>query len=139
MTEDYSVHKLNNYGVRPNAQYFVNEVLKLFDQIYLNTCVKESRALKIMKVIFGTTQILYYHRNKPSCFGKASGYERFLDSQLIHVEDGAATNKEAKRIIELGYTYISVPHWGIKAAYVDKKTFDTALLIALNTIKETLQ
>lgn len=127
-----------DYGVRPNAQQFVDEVFPLFDQVYMNTCVREEKALKIMEEIFGVSQLQYYNWEKSSPFGKASGYEQFSETKLIHVEDESPKNKEAQRIMELGHTYISVPTWTISHAYVDKNISDVALLTAINTIKEKL-
>jgi len=49
---------INGYGVRPNAQLFIDKSLRLFDEIYLNTTVDEKRALKIMRDVFETDAIL---------------------------------------------------------------------------------
>jgi len=127
-----------DYGVRPNAHQFVDEVLPLFDQVYMNTCVREEKAMKIMEEVFDASQVSYYNWDKTSPFGKTNGYEKFSGSKLIHVEDESPKNKEAQRIIELGHTYISVPTWTVGHAYADKNTSDVALLTTINTIKEKL-
>ena len=91
-----------------------------------------------MKEIFGTSQLLYYNWDRSSLLRKASGYEKFSGSKLIHVEDESPKNNEAQRIIELGHTYISVPTWTTKDAYVDNNKTNVDLLTTINTIKENL-
>lgn len=125
-----------DYGVRPNAQYFVDESFKLFDKIFLNTCVDKEPALEIMRDVFGIENISYYNWDRSSVLGKASGYENFLGSKLIHIEDGSVENTEGKRIIELGFDYVSVPSWTYIDVFVDKKKDDVALLDALTRVKE---
>jgi hypothetical protein len=123
------------YGVRPNAQFFVNEVCKIFDSIYLNTCAREDQALPIVKSVFNAPNIGYYDWNRASVSGKAWGYEKFKNCKLIHVEDGSPENREAKRIIQLGHTYIPIKSWSIEDAYVKKIKDDEELLKVLELIK----
>ena len=86
----------HNYGVRPHAQEFIDEVVPLFDQTYLNTCVGKEKALQIMDEAFSAPQIMYYEWDKYSRFGKASGYENLIGYRLIHVEDESPRTKEAQ-------------------------------------------
>ena len=131
-------HANKDYGLRPNAHQFMEDSFLLFDQVYLNTCVRKEKALEIMQDIFNTGRALYYTWDKTSQFGKASGYEKFYDSKIIHIEDEPSKNKEAKRIIGLGHTYISVPTWTCYDAYVKNDKTDVVLLNVINTIKEKL-
>jgi len=125
-----------NYLPRPHSQEFVNECHQLFDQLYLNTLVTEDRALKIMRDVYGTEKFKFWpHFEMP--YGKMTGYERFRDDTLIHIEDGSVENSEAQRCIELGQTYIPISHWGFEAAIAGRN--DNELPRILNQVKEILQ
>ncbi len=119
-----------DYGIRPYAEEFL-KITSLFEEVYLNTVVEESLALRIMRNVFGIENIKYYFWDKNSIYGKASGYERFVGKRLVHVEDGR-NNEEEKRILQLGFFYVSVPTWTVKDAYTKKE--DKSLLKAIEEI-----
>jgi len=127
----------NGYGLRPYAQEFVEEALDLFDQVYLNTCVREEKAMQIIKDVFDTDKILYYHYDKTSPFAKASGYEN-ISGRIFHLEDGSFENIEARRIISLGHIYVPVSSWTIHQAYFEDNTADHELLRILELLKEKI-
>ncbi len=131
-----------DFGIRPYAKEFVEETSKLFDNIYLVTCVEERRAMSILKENFPIFQIEFYHWNKSSKYGKTTGYDRFLGNTLIHVEDESLLNKEAKHCSSLGFDYVSVRGWYPYHAWgKDNSSFrssDKELLVALDKIKDIL-
>lgn len=133
---------INDYGVRPHAKEFVERCFPLFDIVYLNTCIKEKNALEIMKEVFGNETVNYYPWRRNSKERKAEGYEQFLGSLLVHVEDESIECKEAKRIIELGFHYIQVKGWYPHHAWGEKKgeyDNDRELIDALITIEHILK
>lgn len=131
-----------DYGVRPYSHNFLEESIRLFDRIYLNTCVDENKALGIMQDIFNISGIGYYNWDRNSPYGKTSGYEKFYKDKLIHVEDGSLENKEAMHCIALGHIYLPVKGWYPHHAFGHEsenfKRTDNELLATLETIKELL-
>lgn len=127
----------NGYGVRPYALEFVMEVLNLFDEVYLNTCVEKEKALMIMQDVFATKQVLYYPYDKTSPFAKASGYEN-ISGRIFHLEDGSLDNIEAKRIISLGHIYLPISSWTIHQAYYENDGQDHELLKVLELLDEKI-
>jgi hypothetical protein len=132
----------NDYGIRSYAHQFINESLELFDQIYLNTCVSEKNALRIMQDIFNISEIKYFNWDRGSPLGKTSDYAKFSNDILIHVEDESPQNKEAQYCIKLGHTYLSIKGWYPYHAwlpeYEEFRKTDTELLITLEKIKKLL-
>lgn len=127
-----------DYGVRPYSNEFLKESIRMFDIIYLNTCVEEKKAVGIMRDVFNIQGIGYYHWDKNSTYGKTSGYEKFCNDKLIHIEDGSLENKEAKHCTELGHIYLPVngwyPHHAFGPEHEKFKKTDNELLRVLDNL-----
>lgn len=110
----------NPANIRPYAQFFLDEVDKLFDEFYLNTCVKNRdtpisySAQYIMEKFFSKTNYKYYEWNKRE--GKISNYHLFENTTIIHLEDGIGS-KGQEQINKTKHHYIPIKHWGLYHAY----------------------
>jgi hypothetical protein len=131
-TEEELVGVKDKYGVRPNSRQFISEILKLTDEVYLNTHGSEEDSLGIMFELFDTIAIRYHQWDRASPFGKAEGYDEFSGSTLIHVEDMQLKVPAIDRINELGHHLIQVPTWTTDTIY---QTEDKALVEALDKIR----
>lgn len=88
---------------RNYAQEFVDFAVENFDEVYLNTCVREVNAQRIMRWKFNQ-----YHINYWDWHGKkTAGYESLEGNNVVHVEDGAA-DEERSDMKRLGIHYVEV-------------------------------
>lgn len=118
---------------RPYAQQFVDECSNLFDEIYMNTCVRRNDALETLRDEFGVTNFKVHDYNGGHKYMKARDYEKFENSRIIHVEDGISL-VEKQRILELGHHYIPVKSWGMFLSE-EERANDRELLRVLDEIK----
>jgi len=121
---------------RPYAQQFVDKCSELFDQIYMNTCANEETTVRTLEEEFGITSFRYHNWMRLGPYQKANGYDSFIDSRIIHVEDGIS-QIEKERIKELGHHYISVRSWGLFLSK-EERVKDRELLRVLDEIKKIL-
>ena len=88
----------------PYAEEFLIACLKLFDDVYLNTAVPETRAKEILDKTFGISSIKYWRWRH----FKTEGYRELIRNNfIVHVEDGVFYTElvEMKR---LGVYYINL-------------------------------
>lgn len=99
-------------NIRPYAREFLAECNKLFDQIWMNTCVDEARTNAIMNGWFAFPNYQYWSRHGPrSKGGKTIGYERFARDTLVHVEDGVSpAEQEDLSRLRMHYVPVSSYH-----------------------------
>jgi hypothetical protein len=117
--------------LRPHSKYFVSEIKKLFDTIYMNTCVGSEDSEKIMNEFCDVDFPFFNRHNKL----KSYYYDKFpKDVQLFHLEDGILGGlvNDRKNMKRLGVNIIDV------SPYKKYKPMDKELLICLDELKNIL-
>jgi len=116
-----------DYQIRPYAKRFVHECDKLFDEFWMNTsCPEEFINLIMQKELgFKGYSRWEWHRKK------TTGYEKYSNDRVIHVEDGVP-KKELDDFVKLGIYYI-------KLSTYQGNPKDTELLNALESINTILK
>jgi hypothetical protein len=100
-----------DYGVRPYADEFLKACSRMFNNIYINAAAEREKAIWLMAFAFKRPGISCYSSKEPRLHGRVSGYENFLNSRIVHVEDNSISDYEIKRIRELGHIYVPVRGW----------------------------
>jgi len=110
---------------RDHSEYFLKECQNIFNQIILNTSVREDKAREVMRRL-GLSDCDYHHWDGIS---KMVGLEKLVkDNLLIHVEDGM-TKGDYKLAEILGINHIDV------IPYDRPKRKDKELLRVLKKIR----
>ena len=119
----------DDYQIRPHTKKFLEECLVLFDEVYLNTSVKERGATPLMKKIgFKDYKIWAWYDMGRS---KAAGYDKLKGNRIVQVDDNL--DEGVVSVLEsMGGKYIK-----IKGYYKEDKT-DQSLLEVLDEIKSFL-
>ena len=141
-------HAIKGKGIRPGAKEFLQRIIPLFDEVYLNTCVKKEKAFKIMSEQFGIGGLKYYDGNPGHPFHKSYGYEDFADAKIYHIEDGAVDDYQAnfayperQHILDTDNYFIPVRFWGTmhyKPITEDFRAVDNDLERVLKEVKKLI-
>lgn len=119
----------DDYHIRPYTKEFLEECAVLFDEIYLNTSVKEKGISPVMKKIgFKDYKIWAWYDMGRS---KAAGYNKLKGNRIVQVDDNL--DEGVVSILEnMGGKYIKISGY-----YIDNKD-DKCLMDVLDEIKRFL-
>ena len=91
-------------NIRPYAREFLSGCNELFDRVWMNTRVDETRTAAIMTGWFAFPNYRYW---PPRGGCKTVGYGQFAGDTLVHVEDGVSL-VEREEISRLGMHFVPV-------------------------------